>query len=68
MIGVSGAIGENERHRTRALKPMMNAKLVTRMRDYESRAFSGPLACGFFCDDNLNLRTSMAEKDSPANR
>ena len=65
MIGVSGAIGENERHRTRAFKPVMNAKLVARMRDHESRTFSRPLACGLFCDDSLNLRTSMAERTRP---
>ena len=60
MIGVSGAVGENERHRTRALKPVMNAKLVARVRDNKRRAFFGPLVRDLFSD--LNLRASSVEE------
>jgi len=59
MIGVSGAVGENERHRTRALKPVMNTKLVARVRDNKRRTFFGPFVRDLFSD--LNLRASSVE-------
>jgi hypothetical protein len=59
MIGMSGAIGENERQRTRALEPVMNTKLVARVPDNKCRTFLGPLVGGFFSE--LNLMASSVE-------
>lgn len=55
MIRVSGAVGENERHRARTLEPMMDTKLVARMCNHQRRTLIDPRWRGIL-RDGLNCK------------